>query len=248
MIEPFLIFVGKIAAYGSVAAAVAFGLFKFFGEKWIENKFAQNLEKYKNEQSKELDDFRLKINTQFNRITKIHEKEIEVLPLCWSKLHDAKSLISKLVSPLQSYPDFSRRSEVDIRATLKNSLLEEFQVEELIQVNDKNEYYQDRIFWHKLHEAKKSFSDLHVYIAKNRIFLSEDLKVLFTETNDLLWDTLISKEIGEEAKDRKMVNETYKKLRDNIEKIMVKIEKQVEERLHHNKSEQNFLTGSCLTF
>lgn len=236
MIESIFIVIGKVAVYGGSSAAIAFFLFRFFGQKWIEHKFAKNLAKFKNEQNRELEDFRLKINTLFNRITKIHEKEIEVLPLCWSKLQDARNLISTLVSPLQSYPDFSRLTEEEIRATLKNSLLEEFQIQELIQAQDKNKYYQDRIFWHRLHEAKKSFADLHLYITKNSIFLSADLKALFTEANDLLWDTLISKEVGEEAKDRKMVHDAYKKLRDNIEKILSKIETKVQERLHHNKA------------
>jgi hypothetical protein len=236
MTDAILMFIGKVVAYGGGGAAVAFGLFRFFGKKWIENKFAQNLEKYKNEQRKELEDFRLKINTLFNRITKIHEKEIEILPLCWSKLHDAKNLISYLVSPLQSYPDFSQLNENEIRVTLKDSPFDKFQIEELIQERDRNKYYQERIFWHRLHDAKKKFSDLHDYITKNRIFLSEDLKYLFTEASDLLWDALISKEIGQEAKDYKMVHEAYKKLRDNIEEIMEKIEKQVQDRLHYDKA------------
>ncbi|MCJ7603018.1 MAG: hypothetical protein MUO63_16155 [Desulfobulbaceae bacterium] len=236
MKDEILKFIGSVIAYGGGGAVVAYGIFVFFGKKWIESKFSQKLEEYKNEQRKELENFKLKINTLFNRITKIHEKEIDVLPQCWSKLHDAKNIVSNLVSPLQSYPDFDKMNETQIRASLKNTLFEEFQIEELIKQRDKNKYYQENIFWHRLHEAKKKFSDFHLYTTKNRIFLSNDLKNLFTEADDLMWEVLTGKEVGQECKDYKMMNESYRKLRDNIDKIIEKIESHVQERLHYDKA------------
>ena len=236
MTEEILKFIGSIVAYGGGGAAVAYGLFLFFGRKWIENKFSQKLEEYKNEQRKELESYKFKINSLFNRITRIHEKEIEVLPEAWSKLQDAKGIISWLVSPLQSYPDFNRMTQAEIRASLKDDLLEEFQIEELIKTEDKNRYYQEKIFWHRLSNAKKTFAEQHNYITKNRIFLSEDLKALFEEASDLLWEALIGKEIGESSKDYKIMHEAYKKLRDNIDDVLGRIEKQVQERLHYYKA------------
>ncbi len=236
MNEAILIFIGKVVAFGGGLVAIAYGLFQFLGRKWIENKFSKQLEEYKNEQRKELEDFRFKINTLFNRVTKIHEKEFEVLPESWSKLHDAKSIISNLVSPLQSYPDFNKMTEEEIRSSLKNTLLEEFQVEKLIQHEDKTKYYQEKIFWLRLHDAKKKFSEFHVYITKNRIFLSDDLKGLFIDADNLLWETMTEKEIGESYKDYQMMHSAYKKLRDNIDEIIEKIEKQVQERLHYHKA------------
>ena len=236
MNDEILKFIGNVVAYGGGGAAVAYGLFVFFGKRWIENKFSERLEEYKNEQRKELEDFKLKINRLFNRITKIHEKEIEVLPQCWSKLHDAKNIVSSLLSPLQSYPDLNQMNEDQIRASLKDSLLEDFEVEELIKKKDKTAYYQERIFWHRLHEAKRKYSESHDYIIKNRIFLSDDLKKLFTEADDLLWEALIEKEIGKECNDYKMMSKAYRKLRDNIDKILEKIEKQVQKRLHYHEA------------
>lgn len=42
-------FVGKLLAYGGAGALAAYGVFKFLGEKWIENKFAERLEQFKHE-------------------------------------------------------------------------------------------------------------------------------------------------------------------------------------------------------
>ena len=236
MSEEILKFIGRVVAYGGGGVAVAYGLFIFFGKKWMENKFSQRLEEYKNDQRKELEDFKLKINTLFNRVTKIHEKEIEVLPECWSKLHDAKNIITSLVSPLQSYPDFNSMNEVEIRSSLQDTLLEEFQVEELIKAKDKVNYYEEKIFWHRLSRAKKKFSEFHNYATKKRIFLSDDLKKLFTEADNMLWGALTEKEMGESYKNYKMMFEAYKKLRDNIDDIIDKIENKVQERLHYHKA------------
>ena len=42
--ESIFIFINKVVASGGGSAAIAFCLFRFFGQKWIEHKFAQNLE------------------------------------------------------------------------------------------------------------------------------------------------------------------------------------------------------------
>jgi hypothetical protein len=236
MAETFFEFFGKIVLYGGSAVGIAYGFFVFLGKKWIENKFATKLEEYKSAQNKELEDFKYKINTLFNRVVKIHEKEYEVLPEAWAKLHDAKDYISSLVSPLQHYPDFSRSNEAEIRSILNGYKWEDHQIDELISASDKNKHFQERIFWHRLVEARLKFSDFHKYIVRNRIFLSEELKEQFNKADDLMWDALVTREVGEEAKNHKMIHESYKKLKENIEYIITAIEKLVQERLRYNEA------------
>jgi hypothetical protein len=179
MAEIFLEFIGKVVIYAGGAVGIAYVLFVFLGKKWIENKFATKLEEYKSAQNRELEDFKYRINALFNRIVKIHEKEYEVLPAAWAKLHDAKDYISSLVSPLQHYADFSRLKEAEIKSILKSYNWEEHQMDDLINADDKNKHFQDRIFWQRLSEARSKFSDFHKYIVRNRIFLSKELKEQF---------------------------------------------------------------------
>jgi hypothetical protein len=63
--------IGAIIAYGGVAAGVAFALFRFLGQKWIDGKFAEKLEAYKHAQNKEIEDIRFKINLIFSRLVKL---------------------------------------------------------------------------------------------------------------------------------------------------------------------------------
>ena len=90
-------FIGKVIAYGGGAAAVAHALFTFLGKKWIEHKL-----------NKELEQVRYRINTLFSRVTKIHEKEFEVLPEAWYKMQDALGRISHFTSLFQQYPDLTQ--------------------------------------------------------------------------------------------------------------------------------------------
>jgi hypothetical protein len=52
-------------------AAVAYGLFKFFGEKWLNAKFEEHLATFKHEQQKEIERLRLRINTLTDRTTRL---------------------------------------------------------------------------------------------------------------------------------------------------------------------------------
>lgn len=231
-IDNFFKFLGKGLLYVSGTGGIAYGLFLFFGKKWIENKFATRLEEYKAAQNKELEDFKFKVNTLFNRAVNIHEKEYDVLPTAWAQLQDALGLISSLVSPLQTYPDFSRLRDIEIRAILKDYKWQDYQIDDMLAAYDKNVFFQAKIFWQRLGEAKSKFSKFHNYIVKNRIFLSTELKEQFNKADDLLWDALTTREVGEEAKDYKMIRESYKKLKENIENVLTAIESLIQERLH----------------
>lgn len=227
---------GKLVFYGGGGGAIAYGIFVFLGKKWIENKFATKLEEYKLAQNKEIEDFRYRINTLFNRVAKIHEKEYEVLPEAWVMLHDAHDYISRLVSPFRQYPDFNQLKVLEIKRILKNYKWEEQQIDDLISANDKNKYFEEKIFYQYLREAKLKYSEFHKYIIRNRIFFSNELKEQFNKADDLMWDTIIDREVGEHAKDFKMIHQSYKQLKENIEVIIDTIEELVQKRLRYNEA------------
>lgn len=234
--QQILKFIGAAVVYGGGSAAIAYAIFLFLGKKWIENKFAERLEKYRHEQNKELEEVRYRINALFNRITKIHEKEIEVLPEAWSRLHQVLSLLSQLTSPLQKYPDLNRMTDPQLKEFLNQSRLHDFEKEEIIKVSDKVKYYTDQIFWHDLYDVKMAFSNFHNYIEINRVFLSNDLKEQFTKIDDVMWNSLLEREIGHGAGDGKMWREANKRIRDEVVPLRDKIEELVQERLQYHKA------------
>lgn len=123
--EEIFSFMGKVLAYGGGAAALAYVIFIFLGQKWIEAKFAERLEAYKKAQERELEQYRHQVSILFSRVSKIHEKEIEVLPEIWQKLQTALGYVAKITSPLQYGPNFFNMNKEEFEDFLKKSNLSE---------------------------------------------------------------------------------------------------------------------------
>lgn len=235
--QEILSFIGKIVAYGGSAVVIAYGAFAFLGKKWIENKLAEKLEAFRHAQQKELEETRYKINALFSRVSKIHEKEFEVLPEAWGKMHDALTSLIRFTTVLKQYPDFSMVTAAQLEEFLKDSVLNDFQKDGLKRASDKLDYYRDCMFYHELTAVRKAFSEFHNYIQKNSIFLSQDLKEYFSKIDDLMWNAMIDKEVGHEVKDHKMKIEAWKKVKNDVTPLKDKIEGLVQNRLRYDKAE-----------
>lgn len=232
-----LSFIGKVVAYGGGGAAVAYTVFIFFGKKWLENKFAQKLQEYKHAQSKEIEELKFRINSLFSRVSRIHEKEIEILPEAWYKLNDTLSSLRRLVSLLQTYPDINSMSPDRLNEFISESELPGSQKKELLDSADKNKYYQDVIFFHELKAAKQVFFDFHYYIENNRVFLSSDLKEQFGKIDDLIWEALVNRETAKQTDDHKMWLKSFRIATNDIIPIKQTIEDLVQKRLHYPTDE-----------
>ena len=230
-------FIAKVIAYGGSGAAIAYAIFVFLGKKWIENKFSERLEAYKHLQNKELEELKYKITLLFNRVTKIHEKEFEILPEAWMKMQDALGHISRLTSVYQQYPDLNQMNEQKLKELLDSSDFKESEKQEITEAPDKVGKYRDLVFWHDLFEVEKAFNDFHNFILRNKIFLDFDLQEHFINIDEIMRDVLVKREISHEAKDNKMWVEAYKQMRDEIEPIKEKIEKLVQKRLHYQDAD-----------
>ena len=229
-------FIGKVVAYGGGAVALAYAVFMFLGKKWIESKFEERLATFKHAQEQELEKYRHQINILFSRVTKIHERVIDILPELWHKLQSALGSAGSLTSPLQFYPDFNRMSKESFDEFLKTSKLTESDKKLLVTAYDKNDFYQKTIFWYNLRDAKKSVQEFRNFMAYNRIFLSKDLKVEFEKIDDLMAMALAKRETGELARDHNMISEAYQVLGKEAVNIVEKIEDLVQERLEFTKA------------
>ena len=140
-------FLSKILAYGGGGAAVAYCIFSFLGKKWIENRFSKRLEEYRHAQYKELEELRFKITTLINKLTKIHEKEFEVLPKSWAMMQDALGQVSSLASVYQEFPDLNRMAEDELNEFLSNSRLYDHEKKRLLdKYREHLDYAQGGIF------------------------------------------------------------------------------------------------------
>lgn len=234
--------IGKIITYGGGPVVIAYLVFQYLGQKWIETKFSERLEAFKSAQERELECYRQQVSILLSRVTKIHEKEIEVLPKIWKRLQEALGYVSKITSPLQFSPDFKKMSDEQFSEFLKNKKLKDSDIEDLINtpVRDRNNKYWEVIFWYDLHEVKKRVYNFHNYYISNRIFLSQDLKKEFQKIDELLLSAINDREISELAKGSggswDLVHKGYKDISKESGKIVARIEELVQKRLEFDKA------------
>jgi hypothetical protein len=89
---------------GGPAIVVALALGRWLVPKWIDQLLQIRLERFKSEQQKEIERLRHRLSS---RISKIHEKEFEVLPKAWLMLNDLRGSVAlALDMTMKSYPDF----------------------------------------------------------------------------------------------------------------------------------------------
>ncbi len=190
-----------IALLGTVTTALvgfAFWLFKKFGDRWLTAKFDERLEDYKHAQQKELETLRFKINTLFDRTTKLHQHEFEVLPEIWALLTESYSQTAHFTSPFQQYPDLNRMTEAHLAEFLQKSPLQDWQKGELLKQGDKTREYMKQIFWHDLNRVRKTYAEFQAYLVKNGIFIQPDLKARLKILSDMLFDAIYEKQFEEE--------------------------------------------------
>ncbi len=228
-------FLGQLIAYGGGAAAIAYVIFIFLGRNVVENWFSRRMEAYKNAQAQELEEFKYKINALFNRVTKIHEKEFDVLPKAWAKLQDVLAQVGNIASPLQAYPDFTAMSETEFHEFIEDTKLRKHEVESLeyLPPEERNKFYKERIFWHELYEAKSRIGDLHNYLLYNKIFLSKDFFEEFGKIDKMLLDIVLEIEENHESHEHKSVFGIWKRLNTEAQEIADRIENLVQEKLHY---------------
>lgn len=201
----------------------SFVIFKFLGKKWLDETFEKRLE-----------DYRHKINALFNRITKIHEKEFEVLPECWSKLQDALKSVNQLTAAYRTIPDLERMPKETLEEFVGEiSYLYPLDKQKLIVSQKKNELFREYRFLHEFDMAKSKINEFHEYIIRNKIFLTNDLYKEFEKIDDLLYGSIHEYQFGRESKDIQVITGVYKKLKEDVSPISIVIEGLVQKRLHY---------------
>lgn len=226
--------VGGIVAVGGSSAAIAYGLFRWLGKGWLDQQFKKQLERLKHDQQKEIEQLRHQINSLFSRVSKIHEKEFEVLPRAWTLLHEAHGAVFRVVSALKEYPDFARMSEPQFEAFVSSCRLEEFQKEELRKAENRLQCYQNWIFWIELNDAKTAQVGLNNYLAVNSIFMTDELRQQFKAINQSLQGVLIDEDIARRPGAGRIPsnNEAMEK----VSQLFTKIETAVQKRLRYEEA------------
>jgi hypothetical protein len=228
--------IGGIVTVGGGSAAIAYCIFRWFGKAWLDQQFKKQLEHLKHDQQKEIEHLKHQINSLFSRVSKIHEKEFEVLPAAWKLLHEAHGAVFRVICALKEYPDLSSMSEPHFEAFLSTCRLEDFQKEELRKTDRAKRLgvYQNWIFWVELNDAKKTQVELNNYLAVNSIFMMEELRQQFKTINQSLQRVLIDEDVAHRPGANYVPNN--KDAMEKVSEVFGKIEIAVQKRLRYEEA------------
>ena len=227
--------IGEIVLSSTVAAGIVLAVMRWLALKWFDHQFSKRLEQFKREQSELLEQYRYQINARFNRITKIHEKEFEVLPEAWHKLLDAYSHLASITLPLQQWPDLNHYTAAELESFLNTCELPDFQKEELRKAGDKQGYYEEKAYWVRLGTASKKFNEFRNYLRYNKIFLSRDLFELFTQIEKAMIDVQVQLQYPD-GKPWGNAPKGYQALTTTVSELLIKVEDVVQKRLNFDQA------------
>ncbi|MDR1285210.1 MAG: hypothetical protein LBJ88_03300 [Campylobacteraceae bacterium] len=219
-------------------AYIIYNVFKYFCEKLVEKYISKSIDEYRNELNKELEKYKYETNILFHRISKIHEKEFDVLPEIFSLMIDAYNSLSEATSILKEYADVERMDEIEFENFIKNEDLPSNCKDQLKSEcpEERAKNYQKLINKKTILNSRKKIEQFHFFVQKNSLFLSDDLKEQFLKIDDLMWEINIKIEIGEDTEDQKIKISAWQKTKNDINPIIKEIEKLTQKRLRFDKA------------
>ena len=211
--SPFAQFFSWLICTAIVAIPVFFALFKFFGKKWLENRFSKDLEAFKAQTLHEYS-FLLTYKTKFL------EKEYDVLSDLWRKLSDA---YNKLDLSLAGAPPptevFQNYDEEDLQEFCAKMKFNHFEKKYFFQ-NDNKKNAVFRIIQDRENlETGKSIKNYKKSFEENRIFISPDIKQKFLNLDKNIEKPWSLKVMGNSNEAEETKNK-IKNLMDDIENIL----------------------------
>jgi hypothetical protein len=214
-----------LAVSAIVGAAYAF--FKFLGEKWISQKFAERLEAYKAEQTRELERLRHKINGVFDRT----KKEFEVLPDIWAKLVDAREWAGSYMAAFKQYADIGRMNDADLDEFLATTRFSEGQKREIKNASNKQTAYVKTLERHRHADTMDKLREANVSLSKHGIFVLPKVREDMKKMIEFIHSAIIEHQINDDHDVRPRMREGADKLKAEGEPLFKKIEHAVIDRL-----------------
>jgi hypothetical protein len=227
---------GAIVAIGGSSAAVAYALFHWLGKTWLEQHFKKQLEELRHENQKEIEQLRHQINSLFSRISKVHEKEFEVLPIAWKLLNEACGYANRVASAYREDKDLHSVSDADFKEFVEGIVyLSQSQKDSLLKATDRNKSYQEIMIPIELILARKAQIELNNYLAMNSIFMTRDLRHQFRALKDALANTVREQEYGRQYRSPELRQSSSDTLRQ-LSEMHQNIEAAVQQRLHYDEA------------
>lgn len=227
-----------VVAAGGGGAAVAVLVIRSFGDRWLQAKFDRQLEDVRHQQNVELSRLRIEIDSMLSGALKLQEREFEVLPTLWANVFEAHRHTAGVASPLKTFPDMRRASELQLDEFLSGTPLSDSQKDEVRNASNRTEVYGGIIFRYQMGDAQDMHKKMQIFIAQNAIFIPDAILAKVRALGALLWHVIVHYRTGHEAEEFKMMTAAWEKLDTEAKPLMDEIEALVRERLQSHREKQ----------
>jgi hypothetical protein len=175
-----------------------------------------------------------------SRVSKIHEKEFEVLPEAWRKIHELYGWILHAVD-LTFKPmlrdDMTGEELEEFMRTAPASHLSESQKETLRKSSDRAHSYNEMKASNDIDTANHKQRQFTNYLIENRIFMTEDLRAKFEAVQAAFISALTSYETGKRVEAWEMQASGQMTMsRENLQGLVDEVEKAIQRRLRYEEA------------
>jgi hypothetical protein len=226
-------------------AGAAYALFQWFGGKWLENRFAERLEKLKSEQDQAIRLVQSTIDREIHRAKKLYDNEFTALSETWRLLRTAYDLSASTIGSMIT--DVSRMNDDELERYLAKRGMEEWQRAELRAKNgrERQDEYRAWSEWERAVECDKTWRECRKQIDSTSIFFQAGFTEKFRAINDMICQSNV--EFEERIRQHNMPQhgividrfEFTKKLRRDGGAMMAELEGMVRDRLWSVDKEGN---------
>ena len=233
LLQQILAYLGGIVAIGATAAAAAFGMFRLFATKWIETRFSERLEAFRHRQNQEIEHLRFRINTHFDRMTKLHQHEFDILPQAWSLANDAYYKTLRIAGGFSQHPDLDRMGDGQFAEFVEVCRLNNWEKEELKKLNppNRNRYYIAQIYWQDFNDARVAGGVFSEFIMKNTIFIEDILSDELFKLCDLITTAIIREQFESRGPRLRDGETTYEIITKGAKPLLAQIGTRIRTRL-----------------
>lgn len=232
-LDDFTQFLGRILAYGIPSIALFWLLFQKSVERWIDAHFSKRQKEFEHEQVKELQRLKVKLDTVVQGALKLQEREFKIIPEAWEKVSEAFGLALWLSAPFEETISVGQLSEAELAEFLEKSDLYETQKAKIREADRRNrdELYREIEIRKRHGRGRQAIADADSFTRMNGLFMPEPMKKQFAQLVQLIWECVVSHQVGTEAKDYKITNDGWKKLKEQGEPLHDAIEVAIRLRL-----------------
>lgn len=186
MIDTLMRYLGEIVLFGGGGVAIGFALFKVLGQKWLEARFAELLEKLKTAQDEQVRHIQSSIDREIHRARKLYDREFETLPEAWKLL--CVSFSNGMASGMEQYPNLSQYTQHELENVLSTTTMAGFERAEMVALNPSQwtNHYRRWANHQRLGTYKKARWAFTEYLDTNAIFFSAGIKEKFLAIDELI--------------------------------------------------------------